>query len=59
MTNILITRSKNNVGAYINDIDLKKLDQSKAEGIKKALNQFSVIFIKEHNLNSESYLNFA
>ena len=47
MTNISITNSKNNVGAYINDINLKKLDQSKAEEIKKALNQFGVIFIKK------------
>mgnify|MGYP000421396440 CR=1 FL=1 len=59
MTNISITNSKNNVGAYINDIDLKKLNQSKAEKIKKALNQFGVIFIKGQNLNPESYQNFA
>ena len=59
MTNISITNSKNNVGAYINDIDLKNLDQSKAEEIKKALNQFGVIFIKEQNLDPESYQNFA
>ena len=59
MNHISITNSKNNVGAYINDIDLKNLDQSKAEEIKKALNQFGVIFIKEQNLNPESYQNFA
>jgi taurine dioxygenase len=59
MTNISITNSKNNVGAYINDINLKNLDQGKAEEIKKALNQFGVIFIKEQNLNPESYQNFA
>ena len=59
MTNISITNSKNNVGAYINDIDLQKLDQSKAEEIKKALNQFGVIFIKKQNLDPESYQNFA
>ena len=59
MTNISITNSKNNVGAYINDINLKNLDQDKAEEIKKALNQFGVIFIKEQNLNPESYQNFA
>ena len=59
MTNISITNSKNNVGAYINDIDLKNLDQDKAEEIKKALNQFGVIFIKEQNLDPESYQNFA
>ena len=52
MTNISITNSKNNVGAYINDIDLKNLGQNKIEEIKKALNQFGVIFIKEQNLNN-------
>ena len=59
MTNISITSSKNNVGAYINDINLKNLDQDKAEEIKKALNKFGVIFIKEQNLDPESYQNFA
>ena len=59
MTNISITNSKNNVGAYINDINLKNLDQDKVEEIKKALNQFGVIFIKEQNLDPESYQNFA
>ena len=59
MTNISITNSKNNVGAYINDINLKNLDQGKAQEIKKALNQFGVIFIKEQHLNPESYQNFA
>ena len=59
MTNISITNSKNNVGAYINDINLKNLDQDKAEEIKTALNQFGVIFIKKQNLNPESYQNFA
>ena len=59
MTNISITYSKNNVGAYINDINLKNLDQDKAEEIKKALNQFGVIFIKKQNLDPQSYQNFA
>ena len=59
MTSISITNSKNNVGAYINDINLKNLDQGKAQEIKKALNQFGVIFIKKQNLNPESYQNFA
>ena len=59
MTNISITNSNFNVGAYINDINLKNLDQDKAEEIKTALNQFGVIFIKKQNLNPESYQNFA
>ena len=52
MTNISITNSENNVGAYINDIDLKNLDQGKAEEIKKALNQFGVVFIKRTEFRS-------
>ena len=37
MTNISLTNSKNNVGAYINDINLKNLDQDKAFLISSAL----------------------
>jgi len=59
MKNISITPGTNNVGAYINNINLKSLDQSKTEEIKKTLNQFGVIFIKEQNLDPESYQNFA
>ena len=54
-----ITPGTNNVGAYINDIDLKNLDQNKTHEIKNILNQFGVIFIKEQNLDPESYQNFA
>ena len=49
MTNISITNSKNNVGAYINDINLEKLDQSKAEEIKKALKNTYIIIKFELN----------
>ena len=49
--NLSITPGKNNVGAYINDINLKSLDQEQATEIKKILNQFGVIFIKEQNLD--------
>ena len=59
MKNISITPGTNNVGAYINNINLKILDQSKTKEIKKTLNQFGVIFIKEQNLDPESYQNFA
>ena len=59
MNNLSIKPGTNNVGAYINDIDLKKLDQNKINEIKNTLNQFGVIFIKEQNLDSESYQNFA
>ena len=57
MTNISITPGKNNVGAYINDINLKSLDQDQAMEIKKILNQYGVIFIKEQNLDPETYQN--
>ena len=59
MNNLSITPGKNNVGAYINNIDLKKLDQNKKNEIKNTLNQFGVIFIKEQNLDPETYQNFA
>ena len=59
MKNLSITPGTNNVGAYINDVDLKNLDQSKTNEIKDTLNQFGVIFIKEQNLDPESYQNFA
>ena len=57
--NLSISPGKNNVGAYINDINLKSLDQNQATEIKKILNQFGVIFIKEQNLDPETYQNFA
>ena len=59
MNNLSITPGSNNVGAYINDTDLKNLDQSKTNEIKDTLNQFGVIFIKEQNLDPMSYQNFA
>ena len=59
MKNILITPNKNNVGAYIGNLDLKKLDKNQISVIKDALNNFGVIFIKEQKLDSLSYQNFA
>ena len=59
MNNLSITPGTNNVGAYINDIDLKNLDQNKTHEIKNILNQFGVIFIKEQNLDPSSYQSFA
>jgi len=59
MNNLSITPGTNNVGAYINDIDLKNLDQNKTHKIKNILNQFGVIFIKEQNLDPHSYQDFA
>jgi len=57
--NLSISPGKNNVGAYINDINLKSLDQDQAIEIKKILNKYGVIFIKEQNLDPETYQNFA
>ena len=44
--NLSISPGKNNVGAYINDINLKSLDQDQATEIKKTLNKYGVVFIK-------------
>ena len=46
MNNILINPGKNNVGAYIENIDLKKLDKNQISEIKDALNNFGVVFVK-------------
>ena len=59
MNDLSITPGTNNVGAYINNIDLKNLDQDKAHEIKNILNQFGVIFIKKQNLNPNSFQGFA
>ena len=57
--NLSITPGTNNVGAYINNIDLKNIDNNQALKIRNILNEFGVIFIKKQNLNPESYQNFA
>jgi taurine dioxygenase len=54
-----ITPGTNNVGAYINSVDLNNLDQNQTIELKKTLNEFGVIFIKKQNLDPESYQNFA
>ncbi|MDA8757377.1 TauD/TfdA family dioxygenase [Candidatus Pelagibacter bacterium] len=54
-----ITPGTNNVGAYINSVDLKNLDQNQTIELKKTLNEFGVIFIKKQNLDPESCQNFA
>jgi len=59
MKNILITPGKNNVGAYIENINLRKLDKNKISKIKDVLTNFGVIFFKKQNLDSLSYQNFA
>ena len=59
MSNISINPGKNNVGAYINNVNLKNFDQNQVNKIKDTLNQYGVIFIREQNLDPESYQNFA
>jgi len=59
MKNLSITPSTNNIGAYINNINLKNLDQNQIKQIKDTLNQFGVIFIKSQNLDPMAYQNFA
>ena len=39
MNNLSITPGKNNVGAYINNIDLKNLKQNQVDEIKNILSQ--------------------
>ena len=59
MNSISITPGKNNVGAYINNINLNKLNKDLTIEIKKTLNKYGVIFIKKQNLDSNAYQNFA
>ena len=59
MTNISITPGKNNVGAYINNININKLEVSPIKQIKETLSKFGVIFIKKQNLDSETYQNLT
>ncbi len=59
MKYLSITPGKNNVGAYINDIDLRKINQNQTSEIKKTLDQFGVIFLKKQELDPMSYQNFA
>jgi taurine dioxygenase len=59
MENISINPGKNNVGAYIENINLRELDKNKIFTIKNTLNAFGVIFLRGQNLNTEEYQNFA
>ena len=59
MKNISINPGKNNVGAYIENIDLKKLNNEKINFIKETLNNYGVIFIKKQNIDSEAYQKFS
>ena len=59
MKSVSITPGKNNVGAYINDVNLNKINNDLTGQIKDILNKYGVIFIKKQNLDSSAYQNFA
>ena len=59
MKNISITPGKNNVGAYINDLNLSNFELNQINQIKDILNKYGAIFIKKQSLDSEAYQNFA
>lgn len=59
MNSISITPGKNNVGAYINNINLNELNEDLTNTIKNTLDKYGVIFIKNQKLDSNSYQNFA
>ena len=59
MNNIRVSPGKNNVGAYLNELNLNKLRQAETKKIKDILDTYGVIFIKKQNLSSETDQNFA
>ena len=50
MINISVAPGKNNVGAYINDLNLNNLNLDQKNQIKEILNKYGVIFIKKQSL---------
>ena len=59
MNTLSIAPGKNNVGAYINNINLSQLNDQLSNEIKNTLDKYGVIFIKKQNLDSNAYQNFA
>ncbi len=59
MNNISISPGTNNVGAYIDNLDLNDLKDNQTNLIKDILNKYGVVFIKKQNLSSKTYQNFA
>ncbi len=59
MNSISITPGENNVGAYINGINLNQLNKELTNQIKNILNKYGVIFIKQQNLDPHTYQMFA
>ena len=59
MNNLHVSPGKNNVGAYLNELNLNKLRQAATKKIRDILDTYGVIFIRNQNLSSEKYQNFA
>ena len=59
MNNLHVSPGKNNVGAYLNELNLNKLHQAATKKIRDILDTYGVIFIRNQNLSSEKYQNFA
>ena len=59
MNKVSLTPGTNNVGAFINNINLKSLDVNYVNEIKNILNQYGVIVIEKRNLDPESEQDFA
>ena len=55
---MIIKPCKNNIGAEIS-IDLEKFTNKEIEQIKDALNNYGLVFFRNQNLSSKSYINFA
>ena len=55
---INVIACKNNVGGFI-EIDIKKADSKAIEEIKIALDEYGVVFFRNQNLDSASYVSFA
>ena len=56
--NIKVQPCKNNIGAEIS-CSLKTASKEEINKIKEALNGFGVVFFRNQNLDSESYIKFA
>ncbi len=59
MDTITISPGKNNVGAYINNINLNLLNKDLIDQIKNTLKTYGVIFIKRQNIDTYTYQSFA
>ena len=58
MKNLEVKPFKNNVGALI-ETDLNSVNAETINEIKKALNNFGVIFFRKQNLSSAKYIEIA